>query len=397
MRSSVASRVWKVSTLAGMLACAALVPQSASAASVFKVGNVYTETNDPAGNQIVAWDRLPFGTLANPQRVDTGGLGAPSAFNCGFPPIVGTCAITDSQGAISLSPARTLLFAVNAGSNTVSSFRITPSGPVLVDQIDSGGDFPVSLDNHGRVLYVLNQSSGTIAGFKFTSGGIMSPIAGSIQATAGGAGGNDGQISFDPPGRNLVVTEPGADLIDTFKVQGGVAGPVTATSSANHGPFGFAFGALSHLVVTEAGLAPLFTGNVSTYDLTSTGNATLHHSAASNGAAPCWIAITPDGRTAFVANLVSKTIARFRLGIGGAITLLGLSATPNVDPTSPVEDDSDLALSSDGRFLYEAIPSGFGGPTSRVDAWRVGPTGGLTFLASTPEVLPAGISGIAAY
>ena len=69
------------------------------------------------------------------------------------------CPSLDSQDAIASSSNGKLLFAVNAGSNTVSSFRVTRHGAQLVGQVSSGGMFPNSLTVHGNLLYVLNSNS----------------------------------------------------------------------------------------------------------------------------------------------------------------------------------------------------------------------------------------------
>ena len=74
------------------------------------------------------------------------------------------CPSLDSQDAIALTPNGKFLFAVNAGSNTVSSFKVTRHGVALVNQVSSGGAFPDSLTVHGNLVYVLNANSLNIQG-----------------------------------------------------------------------------------------------------------------------------------------------------------------------------------------------------------------------------------------
>src|SRR5215218_9127992 len=124
-------------------------------------GAVYTETQDPAGNAIVVYKRAADGTITERARVATGGLGAASTPPFGFP-------IVDSQGSVELTKNGRLLFAVNAGDDTISSFRVRKHGGLkLVDREPSGGDLPVSLDSKGHLLYVVNSLSGDISGFRF--------------------------------------------------------------------------------------------------------------------------------------------------------------------------------------------------------------------------------------
>src|ERR1019366_5190732 len=67
-----------------------------------------------AGNQIVAYDRMDNGTLTLANTYNTGGLGG-----------VLSGSVVDhlaSQGSLTFDRGNSLLYAVNAGSNTVSVF-----------------------------------------------------------------------------------------------------------------------------------------------------------------------------------------------------------------------------------------------------------------------------------
>ena len=72
-------------------------------------GAVYALTNAPTGNEVVVWDRADDGSLTPAGSYATGGLGSGAGLG--------------SQGAIILSKDNRWLFAVNAGSNDISSFR----------------------------------------------------------------------------------------------------------------------------------------------------------------------------------------------------------------------------------------------------------------------------------
>ncbi|MEA2297108.1 MAG: 6-phosphogluconolactonase [Solirubrobacteraceae bacterium] len=384
-----------------LLAVVLLSPAAASAA--VKVGNVYTESNDTTHNQVIAFDRLSDGTLVEAQRINTGGRGEPSPA-CAMPPPFDVCPIVDSQGAVALNAAGTLLFAVNAGSDTISAFRVTSSGLVLVGVVPSGGDFPSSLTVHANELYVLNEHSGNIEGFTFSTTGVLSMIPGSKRSLATpGPSGAAAEVSFDRTGSTLTVTERNTNLIDTFVVTNGVAGPAVAHPSSGSTPFGFASDALGHLVVSDAGTPPDFVGAASTYQQTLRGGLTAIDTESSDGGAPCWVAITPDARYAFITNTVTKSVARFRIASDGTLTLLGVTPTTHTPSGAPVLFPTDDALSRDGRFLYVLVPgvfsaTGFFGDTdvSRIDVYKVGTDGSLTFLSSTPENMPPGVSGLAA-
>ena len=124
---------------AALLLCAALLvalPATAAANTGTKkkpkvVGAFYTETNGNP-NKLLVFSRYSDGTLKKRGAVATGGQGGHQGqpINVMAPPPVCTgngsgCPALDSQDAIALTPNGKFLFAVNAGSNTVSSFKVT--------------------------------------------------------------------------------------------------------------------------------------------------------------------------------------------------------------------------------------------------------------------------------
>lgn len=366
------------------------------------VDGFYTQTNT-SENAVVAFTRNPDGTIVHRETVKTGGQGLAAVPPLGF-------SILDSAGSVILTPDGRLLFVVNAGDNTISSFRVTESGLKLADRVASGGILPVSLTSSGDLLYVLNELSGSIFGLRFSDAGQLTPIVNSLQALSTvGPSGASAQIGFAPEGDVLVVTHRDLGVIDTFRLDAdGSPGPAQAHTSDAPQPFGFAF-AGSHLEVTNAGSVATprdiadpsqLNGSVSSYEgvdsdaLTATGNV------ASGGRATCWIAVTNDSRYAFVTNTLSDTvpdiatgkgaISRFSVAGDGMLTLLGQTDT---GPGFP----SDMALSSDSQYLYVLNPTLTGDDTSHVDVFSVGSDGTLTHVQSTTHDLPRGISGAAAF
>jgi len=71
-----------------------------------------------------------------------------------------------SQGSLRLSADHRLLFAVNAGSGTISSFAVDGTRLTLVSMEPSGGSEPSALAQLGDLLYVLNSGgNGNVTGF----------------------------------------------------------------------------------------------------------------------------------------------------------------------------------------------------------------------------------------
>jgi hypothetical protein len=150
--------------LLAMLVVAAAANASSSGNSP---GAVYTLTNSPAGNAVIAFGRGADGTLSPQGTFATGGSGSGS--NLG------------SQGAVTLTGDGRQLLAVNAGSNSVSLFRVRPDGLELEAAVPSGGARPISVTVRDKLVYVLNAGgAGNIAGFVLDPGGLAA-LAGASQ------------------------------------------------------------------------------------------------------------------------------------------------------------------------------------------------------------------------
>ena len=189
--------------------CAALfaVPAMANSGQ----DNVYTLTNSAAGNSVLVFDRDADGSLTAAGSVASGGLGSGSGLG--------------SQGAVVLDDDAHRLFAVNAGSDSVSSFAVTKAGLELVDTAPSGGDLPISLTYDHGILYVLNAGApNSISGLRVDNDGDLSPLAGSTRPLSAAQTG-PAQVQFSPHGDLLVVTEKATNRITTFVVdKDGLAG-----------------------------------------------------------------------------------------------------------------------------------------------------------------------------
>lgn len=65
-----------------------------------------------------------------------------------------------SQGSLTYDPRSGELYAVNAGSNTVSAFSVRGDHLTLEQVVSSGGTFPVSVAARGDLVYVANALGG---------------------------------------------------------------------------------------------------------------------------------------------------------------------------------------------------------------------------------------------
>ncbi len=302
-------------------------------ASPWNAGTVYTIDNASPTNHVLYFSRSWDGSLSFGGSVSTGDSG--------------TGATLHPQGAVVLTADGNFLLAVNAGSNSISVFRVLRNGtPVLCSTTSSHGDVPISLTVHGNLVYVLNAETPNIAGFRLSRYGTLNLIASSIQPLSGQPNPNPEQIGFSPLGNLLVVTELGTNLIDTYKVNwyGAASGP-KIHASAGMAPYGFAFANLNTLVVSEA------SNSLSSYAVSFRGDLRTISSAVytgEDGNTPCWVAINDWGwgRHAYVGNGGSGTISSYSISFFGRLDLLDSAAATANPPTL------DLAFSKWSNFLY---------------------------------------------
>ncbi|HTV55174.1 MAG TPA: 3-carboxymuconate cyclase, partial [Terriglobia bacterium] len=113
-------------------------------------GAVYTLTNGSTGNSVIVFDRAADGRLTLAGSFPTGGTGTGT----------GTLPVDPlgSQGSVVLNGSDQLLFAVNAGSNSVSEFAVDGDSLTHLNTVSSGGAMPISVAVHGSLVYVLNAS-----------------------------------------------------------------------------------------------------------------------------------------------------------------------------------------------------------------------------------------------
>ena len=255
-RLAAAAAVLAVSALA-VPAALARTARAADGPAFFGRGAdhaVFVQTDNTAGNQIVAYRRAADGTLTAANTYATGGLGGVLAGS-----VVDHLA---SQGSLVYDQRHALLYAVNAGSNTVSVFSVAGDRLNLTQVLDSGGTFPVSVAVHGDVVYVLNaENGGNVQGYVILLNHLI-PIPGSNRplglnpAATPQFTNTPGQVAFSPDGSELfVTTKANGNDVDVFGV--GPFGRLSANPVVNPEPgtvpFAISFDRAGHLVIAEAG------------------------------------------------------------------------------------------------------------------------------------------------
>jgi 6-phosphogluconolactonase (cycloisomerase 2 family) len=339
-------------------------------------GPVFVQTDNTAGNAIVAYDRTDTGRLVPAGNYPTGGRGGALSG-----------AVVDktaSQGSLTYDRSARLLYAVNAGSDTITSFAVRGDRLIRRQIISSGGTFPVSVATHGNLVYVLNaRDGGSIQGYLQVFGVLVR-----IPAWHRSLGLNPlqtpeftstpGQVAFTPDGSKLLVTtKNGSNSIDVFRL--GPAGPSaepTVNSLPGAVPFAVTFDGAGHLVVAEAG-----PNAVATFRVDRAGKLTQLDDALTGQAATCWI-VAADGRL-YLSNAGSGTLSGYQVNDAGTLRALGTT------PTGP--GTVDAAVSADGNNLYVQT-----GAAGNVDAFRIEANGALTAIGSVTVPNAAGGEGIVA-
>jgi 6-phosphogluconolactonase (cycloisomerase 2 family) len=333
---------------------------------------VFVQTDNTSGNQVVAYNRSDDGTLTLADTYDTGGSGG----------VLNGSAVDHlaSQGSLTYDQENALLYAVNAGSNTVSVFSVTGDALSLRQVISSGGIFPVSVAVHGKLVYVLNALDGSVAGFRI-EGSALHAIHGStrslglsIPTDASQFTHTPGQVAFSPDGSQLVVTtKANGNDIDVFSVRpdGRLStSPVVNTESENV-PFAVSFDDAGHLVVANAG-----PNSLSTYTLNADGIVDLIDAVGTGQAATCWVASAQG--FFYASNAGSASLSGFRETSSGQLTALTNTST---DPGTV-----DAAATASGQYLYVQT-----GRLGIVDEFAVGADGSLNHVGSV--TVPGAVGG----
>jgi 6-phosphogluconolactonase (cycloisomerase 2 family) len=351
------------------------------------VATVYVESNNPAEGQnaVLALNRSADGTLTQIGTFSTHGTG-----QLNLPKVVGP---DDSSQQVVATPDGRFLYAVNQGSDTVAAFRIDRDGSLdVIGTFASGGVQPDSIGIVGNYLYVSNRGDaanpgpngsapanpGTVApsltGFEIEHDGALEAIAGATVTLPVGT----------VPSQNLIAPHDDLLVSDIFGVNGGTApqsntlapflvhhdgtltlapgGNVAALPAGSTAAAPALLGAAAnpHERIIYAGLTGLSEVAVFTYD--EHGQLSFVGATAPNedgGAAPCWVAVSPDGRFLYTGDTGSDSVGVYSLAdslhpVQIQELFLGGTHTPAGAPPGSKSQTTvfQVAVDPTGRFVY---------------------------------------------
>ncbi|MDP4264938.1 MAG: beta-propeller fold lactonase family protein [Bacteroidota bacterium] len=335
-------------------------------------GYVYTLSNQSTDNKVMVYRRDSDGELSFIKSYSSGGNGTGSGLG--------------SQGAVTLAGNDNILLAVNAGSNTISSFKVSHDELELISTVGSKGIKPISIAQYDKLVYVLNAGgNGNISGFRIAGDGQLIAIPNSTRPLSSNAS-DPAQISFVNEGTALVITEKGTNKIITYTVNHfGVPAAFHSLASANATPFGFAVGEQGKIYVSEAAGGAAGASSVSSYRVGYNGAISLTNGPVLAGqTAACWVVLTGNGKYVYATNTGSNSVSSFTANLPGNINTFHAVAANS--GTTPI----DAALSDQSKFLYVLNANGHS-----ISVFRVSDNGELSNI-QTVTGLPAGDIGLAA-
>ena len=230
-------------------------------------------------------------TRSTPTSVgEDGSLQFSAAFPTGGNGSGGTVDPLHSQGSLTLSSDHRLLFAVNAGSGTLSTFAVRGAQLSLLDTVSTGGSMPTSVTQARDLVYVLNAGgNGSVSGFRLLPNGHLLPIPNSTHYLSDSASAPT-DVVLSPNGQFLVVIESATNKIDVFHVfpNGTLSNPVV-TNSAGSVPFAAVFAPDGSLIVGNVEDNQTVSSTISSYQLDPNGSLrVITNALPTGGQATCW-------------------------------------------------------------------------------------------------------------
>jgi 6-phosphogluconolactonase (cycloisomerase 2 family) len=391
------------------------------------VGHLYTQTNE-VQNFVIHYFRHEDGIVSERERVPTGGAGSG-----GYNPIVSRDSTPNPfEGAHSviLSPDNRLLFATNAGDNSVSSFTVGADGQLtLVDVKRTGNVVPgrsgsaksLQYDPNTGTLFVLHAlGPDHVRLLAVDEDGQLTPRPERYTVNVEGKPNRVATTNtLSPDGKFLIVgttfdepakPNPDGSPIIWVSHNGDPAHSVASNAPDPDGLVVFPVdphGALGEGLFQDGGGAspwfPLFLNHrpnqfvigyavadgLSLATLDSDGKVTTGpvvpiDTSAGLPSELCWISITPDDRTVFAANFGYSYVTSYRLD-GNVLSIAKDPACEKVPGDGRFRalngtvssGPSDNWLSPDGAYLYQLY-----GNASKLVGYAVQDDGGLEEVTS---------------
>jgi DNA-binding beta-propeller fold protein YncE len=297
---------------------------------------------DPAGVAVSPNGRSVYVAISREENVSQYDIGADGRLSPKSPLTVaagdvprsvavspdGRSVYVTSSTLSSTDPDKVFQYDVGAGG------RLSPKSPATVA---NAGANTVAVSPDGHSVYVTNQSFNSVSQYNVGAGGKLSPKSPATVATGGGPTG----VAVRPDGQSVYVVNQDNNSVSQYNV--GAGGKLSPKSPAT-----VAAGSVPQEVAVSPGGGSLYVtnssccisggqGTVSQYDVGGAGRLSPKSPAkVAAGVFPRDVAVTPDGRSAYVTNYLSGTVSQYNLGAGGKLS-------PK-SPATVAADDSPVHL-----------------------------------------------------
>ncbi|TVY77199.1 hypothetical protein Focb16_v007389 [Fusarium oxysporum f. sp. cubense] len=323
---------------------------------------IYVLTNEET-NGVLAIPIGKDGTLSKGKVTMTGGAGSVAVDADGKP---ATPDALISQSALTI--AGNNIFAVNAGSNTLSMLRVSRSDPTKLQMVGKPvqvpGEFPNTVAASAKNGVVCVGSTGAKAGVSCSSFsrqglgamdelrtidlGQTTPPAGPTNTLSQVLFSDDESMLFTMVKGDPAVNKTGFISVANVEMNNGVA--AVSKQDARSSPEGTAvlFGSqvipgTSKVFATDAS----FGAAILDVDPNSCEATTAAKGAVQGQKATCWVAISPSTKSAFVTDVGRNRVVEMSLEDASVVSELDL--TCNGDPGL-------IDLAASGNFLYALSP-----------------------------------------
>jgi len=321
------------------------------------VGAAFFLSNDPTGNAVIVSTIAEDGTLSFASAVPTGGLGAHGVSDPNGPDAL------FSQGSVKVLGS--MLFAVNAGSNTVSMFNIDMTNPDILTMagapIGTEGEFPVSIavsEVTNNVCVLNGGANNGVACFSASADTGMAPLANSqrnlkVNQTTppSGPAGSMSHVIFSEDGTQLFAAVKGVPpvpgFLATFDVaqDGSLSSDFVPSTPASGGlvPFG-----MTAIPGTKAVLSTDAAIGYTIFDFSSGDNATNTVFPIEGQGATCWVVHSAKTGNFYLTDLDTSIVTEVNVDQNLNSTIV--AQYPQGNGTGSVDDD--IASINGNDFLY---------------------------------------------
>jgi len=350
-----------------------MVMAANSTASGSAVGAAFFLSNDPKGNAVIVNTIADDGTLSFASAIPTGGLGAHGVTSPNGPDAM------FSQGSVKV--LGNMLFAVNAGSNTISMFNIDMTNPDILTMagapIGSEGEFPMSLavSEVTKNVCVLNGGANNgVACFSATAETGMAPLANTARdlkvnqtTPPNGPAGTMSHVIFSEDGTQLFAAVKGVPptpgFLAAFDVaqDGSLSSDFTTSTPASGGllPFG-----MTAIPGTKAVLSTDAAVGYTIFDFSAGSNATNAVFPIEGQGATCWVAHSTKTGNFYLTDLDTSIVTEVNVDSNLNSTIV--AQYPQGNSTGSIDDD--IASINGNDFLYVLLSNATTITVSSLDA-----------------------------